>query len=340
MKLWALVVKDIKLSAKSNYTYIVLVFVIVFVVVAVFFVPDEFTNDPEVFVHAGTEGLLSGKIEKALDVDEVVFYGSRDEVISNMKKDRTSIGVDITTENGKMVIEFITQGYESERLKKILEAHVMGWAALETGYEPNSYVTVLESNNPDIPANKGMLPVFLVMESAFMGFFMIAAYVFQDKEEGTIKAYAVTPAKIWQYLLSKVLVFVLFGWVSGLLATIIIMGPGIRYLQFMLLLTSASIFGSMLGLIAAGLFTSFTKAMNVIFVVAFVLGITVIPYYMPSFSPVYIRILPTYPLLFAFREVLFPTGNTVLVYTNVLGYLAASAVLFYIANKLFEKKLV
>ena len=111
MKLWALVVKDIKLSAKSNYTYIVLVFVIVFVVVAVFFVPDEFTNDPEVFVHAGTEGLLSGKIEKALDVDEVVFYGSRDEVISNMKKDRTSIGVDITTENGKMVIEFITQGY-------------------------------------------------------------------------------------------------------------------------------------------------------------------------------------------------------------------------------------
>jgi hypothetical protein len=340
MKLWALIIKDIKLSAKSNYTYIVLIFVIVFVVVTVFFVPDEFTNDHKLFIHFGADGVLSEKILEGLETNEVVLYGSRDEVINNMEKDRTSIGVDITMENGKMIVEFITQGYESEKLKKTLEAHIIGWAAFEAGFEPNSYVTVLESNNPDIPANKGMLPVFLVMESAFMGFFMIAAYVFQDKEEGTIKAFAVTPAKVWQYLLSKIVVFVLFGWVSGLLAAIIIMGPGIRYMQFMLLLTSANIFGSMLGLIAAGLFDSFTKAMNVIFVVVFALGITVVSYYVPSFSPIYIRILPTYPLLFAFREVLFSTGNTELVYSNALGYLAVSAVLFYIANKLFEKKLI
>ena len=36
-----------------------------------------------------------------------------------------------------------------------------------------------------------------------MGFFIIAAYIFLDKKEGVIKAYAVTPSPVWKYLLSK-----------------------------------------------------------------------------------------------------------------------------------------
>ncbi len=339
MKLWASILKDIKLSMKNYYTYILLAFVAAFVITSVYLIPDEFKNEPPVYVYVDAEGPMADFVLGEMREDEMVIIESRDEIINNMKEKRNSIGLNIFVNNNKMVMEFITQGYESDRLKDIMEAHIMGWAAIEAGYEPNSFVTILESNNPNIPVNKGMLPVFLVMESAFMGLFMIAAYIYQDKEEGTIKAYAVSPATIWQYLLSKVVVFILFGWVSGLLATILIMGLNIQYLQFMLLLTAASIVGSMLGLIVAGIFDSFIKAMTGIFVLVFILGLTVVSYYMPSFSPIYIKVLPTYPMLFAFREVLFPTGNSGLVYTNVLGYLAASAVLFFIANKVHEKSL-
>lgn len=263
---------------------------------------------------------------------------SRDEILQRIRENRSSIGLYISTQENKLVYEFILQGYESDRLKATMEAHVVGWATMEAGYPVNSTITVLESNNPNIPVNKGMLPVFLVMESALMGLFMVAAYIFQDKEEGTIRAYAVTPATLWQYLLSKVVVFVLFGWVSGLFATILIMGFNLQYLQFMFLLTSASIFGTVLGLLVSGLFNSFMKSMAGIFALMFILGASVVSYYTPSFSPVYIKVLPTYPMLFAFREVLFPTGNAALVYMNVLGYLAASAVLFVISVRLHKKR--
>lgn len=340
MKLWTSIVKDVKLSAQSFYTYILLVFAAAFVVTVVFLIPEEYSQDTTMYVHVGSGGTEVEDILNELEAEEIPIVDSRDEIIENMKKDRSSIGLDISMVNEKMIMEFITQGYESERLIHILQAHVMGGAAIEEGQKPNSMITKLESSQPDIPVSKGMLPVFLVMESALMGFFMVAAYVFQDKEEGTIKAYAVSPATIWQYLLSKTAVFILFGWISGLLVTISIMGPDIQYLQFILLLTAASAFGTVLGLIAAGLFGSFTKAMNVIFVVAFVLGITVVSYYMPSFSPIYIKILPTYPMMFAFREVLFPTGNPGLVYTNILGFSAASAGLFLVACRIYKGRLV
>lgn len=339
MKLWASILKDIKLSAKNYYTYILLIFVAVFVVVAIFFVPGEFNNETSVYAYVEAKGPGSDMFLEQMRDEGMHMAQSREDILRNMEKDRSSIGLYIYQENDKMVMEFITQGYESDKLKEIMEAHMMGWAAMEAGYEPNSRVTVLESGNPSIPVNKGMLPIFLVMESAFMGLFMIAAYIYQDKEEGTIKAYAVTPATLWQYLLSKVVVFVLFGWISGLLVTVFIMGWDIQYLQFMLLLTVASIFGSVLGLVVSGLFDSFTKAMTGLFVLMFILGLSVISYYMPSFSPVYIRMLPAYPLLFAFREVLFPVGRADMVYTNILLYLAISAVLFYIAVKIHEKKL-
>lgn len=339
MKLWASILKDIKLSAKNNYTWILLVFIAVFTAVSVFLVPEEFNNEPEIYACVDATGPVAELILKELQKDGNSLVASRDEILQRINENRSSLGLYITTEDNKLVYEFILQGYESNRLKAIMEAHIIGWGAMEAGYPVNSTVTLLESNNPVIPANKGMLPVFLVMESSLMGLFMVAAYIFQDKEEGTIKAYAVSPAALWQYLLSKVVVFVLFGWVSGLLATIFIMGLNLQYLQFMLLLTSASIFGTVLGLLVSGLFDSFTKSMTGIFALLFVLGSTVVSYYMPSFSPVYIKILPTYPMLFAFREVLFPTGNSALVYLNVLGYLAASAVLFLIAVKLHKKRL-
>lgn len=324
---------------KNYYTYILLIFVAVFVITAVFLVPEEFSNEPPLYVYVEDAGPFNDVIQKQLQGQENHHVASREGIIQKMAGNRSSVGLVISMENNIMIYEFITQGYESEKLMGIMEAHVMGWAAMEAGYPINSTITRLENDNPYIPVNKGMLPVFLVMESAFMGLFMVAAYIFQDKEDGTIRAYAVSPASMWQYLLSKVLVFVLFGWVSGLLATIFIMGPAIQYFPFMLLLTSASIFGTVLGLLVSGLFSSFTKAMTGIFSLVLILGVTVISYYMPAFSPIYVRVLPTYPMLFAFREVLFPTGNPVLVYTNVLGYLSASVVLFLIAVKFHEKKI-
>ena len=44
-------------------------------------------------------------------------------------------------------------------------------------------------------------------------------------------------------------------------------------------------------------------------------------------------------MLFAFRETLYDVGNTGYIYTNVLGFSAASVILFLLANYRFKKTL-
>ena len=69
------------------------------------------------------------------------------------------------------------------------------------------------------------------------------------------------------------------------------------------------------------------------------LAFAAISYYTPAFSPLFIRILPSYPMLFAFRETLMKAADVGYIYANVGGFGALAIVLFLLANMRFKKTL-
>jgi hypothetical protein len=64
-----------------------------------------------------------------------------------------------------------------------------------------------------------------------------------------------------------------------------------------------------------------------------------IAYFIPGWDPVWIKVLPSYPLLQGFKEVILPGGDIVYPLIVSAGFLAAGVILFAFANIRFKKTL-
>jgi hypothetical protein len=134
-------------------------------------------------------------------------------------------------------------------------------------------------------------------------------------------------------------VMLVTGLLSGLIATLFIAGGKAHYFHLIMLIISLNAFGSALGLFISSFFDTMTKAMGWLYVSIIVLAFAAVSYYMPAFSPLVIRILPSYPMLFAFRETLFEVVNLGYVYATVGGFAALAVVFFLLSNYRFKKTL-
>ena len=342
MKLLYSFLKDLQLALKGFYIYIEIGFALVFVAIMIFVVPENFEPKVTVFAHLDLEGAYQEMAEESLEQDgyEINLLSSREEVEEQLGKNRGSVGLDVSLENGKFIYDYILQGYEGEKFKNIIKTSIeSGFAEKMPGYEDKTTVTTLEGTTEKLPDRVNILPVFLGLNSAFMGLFIIAAFIFIDKDEGTIKAFAVTPAKVWHYLLGKTGVMLVTGLISGIVATLFIAGSHAHYLHLILLLIACNFFGSALGLFISSFFDTMVKAMGWLYLSIIVLAFASVSYYMPAFSPWLIRILPSYPMLFAFRETLFQVSNLQYIYLTILGFSVAGVIIFLLTNWRFKKTL-
>ncbi|HAE43508.1 MAG TPA: ABC transporter permease, partial [Clostridiales bacterium] len=243
-------------------------------------------------------------------------------------------------ENNQTIYNFVLQGYEDDKFRNILKTTVETAFSRELFEDSNSIVvTTLNQGIEKLSDRINMIPIILTLNVSFMGLFLIASYIFLDKEEGTIKALAVTPNRMWEYLLGKMGVLLVSGIISGFLLMIVVVGTKANYLHFSILLITTSLFGSALGLFIASFFDSMTKAMGCLFSFVLIFALAATSYFSPSFSPTIIKFLPSYPIMFAFREVLLNNPNINYVYMTVLGFGIASIVLFIGANYRFKKTL-
>jgi len=342
MKLLYSFLKDMQLSLRGFYIYIEFVFALIFVAVLLFVVPENFSHTVTVYAHLDLEGPYQAMAQQTLDQEgyDLVTLPSRAAVEASLAENRSSVGLDVHEDGGTVVYDYILQGYENQKFRNMLKTSIeAGFAERMPGYRDVTTVTTLQTNVEKLSDRLTVLPVYLALNAAFMGLFIIASYIFLDKEEGTIRAFAVTPAKVWHYLAGKVGVLLVAGLMSGLIATIAVAGGKPHYLHLILLLIACNLFGSALGLFIASFFNTMVKAMGWLYLVVIVLAFASVSYYMPAFSPLVIRLLPSYPMLFAFRETLFETANLTYIYVNVGGFLIAGVLLFLLANWRFKRTL-
>lgn len=343
MRLWYNFLKDMRLSSKSLYFYMEIGFTLIIIAVLLFAVPENFESNMAIYVHSDIESSFYDQLVGNIDSQESESWrllSSREEVIEAMEDNRNSVGLVLSMANNQVLFDFILQGYENDSLKNILQTTVeTAFASQAPQFEDYTFITTLDPSAERLSDRLNLIPLVLTLNVSFMGLFVIAAYIFLDKEEGTIKALAVSPNRMWEYLLGKVGVIMVSGILSGFLLLFALVGPNAHYGHFFILLVATNLFGSALGLFISSFFDTLVKAMGWLFMSVFILAFAGTSYFMPAFSPLPIRLLPSYPMLFAFREILLENPDLSFVYATSLGFLAIAVVVFLVANHRFERTL-
>ena len=364
-KLWVTFLKDAKLSFNSLYFYMELGLALVFLLIMILLVPEQITPNQTFHVHldgplesigsfAQSYGIQLPDLEPLVrqiqepdqqqgstELESIQFHPTRESLVQAMEQDRSSIGVsvsDLSQPSPSMTM--ILQGFEHPRFKNLFQTLIEGeLLSLVSNSSPELIIRTLEENPQRLTNRENLLPVYLTLNVGLMGLFIIAAYIFLDKEQGVIKAYAVAPVGIWQYLTSKLLIMLVVGLGTSLIVTLGIIGTRFPLGLFLGVILSFNLFGSTLGLFLSSFFDSMMKAMSSLYSVLMIMMVAGVSYFMPSFNPFWIRVFPTYRMFFTFRELFLPQGNLVYVAWSIPIYLGLSAGLFVLALHRFRKNL-
>jgi len=340
-KTWALFLQDVKLSLYGLYFYVEIITAVVFVAAMLLLVPENFERRQRTIVHIELAEPARSAISEELKGlgAHLTIVPTREELATSMSRDRTAGGLAIYQAAGQLTYEIILQGHESERTQRMIRAIFEGsLMARLPGFESPVSTTLLQAPAPRLSDRDNILPIYLTMNVAMMGMFIIASYIFLDKEEGVIKALAVTPLSVGQYLASKMLLLLGMGMVSSLVV-VAILRPQVNYLLLMGLVASFNLFGSALGLLIASYFNSMVQAMEMLYSAMLVLMLGTIAYLLPSFSPWWMRVLPSYTMLFAFRELILPGGDTGMILVSILQFAIIGALLFLYARFRYQRSL-
>ena len=267
-----------------------------------------------------------------------VYYVETEEDMLRLAYGESEIGVTAAMNpRGKVSYQYYLQGYETDRLESLLYiSHSKSPSVINAKKDKQVVRTlgVMETLNN----RENLVPIFVAYMGSLMGFFIVLAYIFYDKAEGVIRAFAVTPSPIWKYLISKILVILTTVVVSSSIITIPVMGGQPNYLLFYIFLIITTFAIASLGLLVASFFDSISKSFGVMYAIMIALMIPAFSYYIPSFDPLWLRFFPTYPLLQGFKEILL-NGDAGYVLTYSLIFLAGGLVLFVLADMRFKKTL-
>lgn len=201
-------------------------------------------------------------------------------------------------------------------------------------------VESMNESSQTIPFNKRMTPIFICFEALIIGFILGGALMLSEKEEGTFRALRIAPMGVDRYLISKTVLFSIIAVLYALLMAFFCVGFGFSVLRFVLL----SFFGAAIFSLIGLAFTTLFKDMSSwFFSMALLLSINMLPvvaYTEPSFSPLWIRAIPSYSMIFAYEKILFGMdGASISVVFTVAGWCIGAYLLsrFAVGRSLLAK---
>ena len=366
MKLWSSFVKELTIASRGFYFFVEVTMAVILLLVLLLVIPEQFSNKEAEYLYLdipvasakaayidafedsdGTPEAVTLKADKQeLDAqlyetaDTKIYVLNTEADMVKLAESNHNIGASITMDEDDLQLHYTyyLQGNETARLKSLLKIiHGQDDQLLYEAAE-NQEVLSLENDNITLSDRENLLPVFLTFNGAMMGFFIIAAYIFLDKKEGVIKAYAVTPSPMWKYLLSKVMVLTLTTLITSLLMIVPLMGTAVNYLMLIAFLIPTGLFASGLGLVVAGYYDDMAKSFGVMYLLMIGLMLPALAYFTPSWDPLWLKFIPSYFIIYGFKEI-FIKGDMVFVLLIAAGYLAAAVLLFSWANARFKRTL-
>ncbi|MEA2016731.1 MAG: ABC transporter permease [Actinomycetota bacterium] len=367
MKLLSSFKKELILVSRSFYFYVELGFALVILAVLLLAVPENFSTTAtqylyldlpqaakEMYVDTVLEsepGIESEMVEieadgKMYDAqlittdEEEIYIVDSEEAVRKLAYDKQNPGAVVgLDDNNQLNFKYYLQGYESTRLKNLISIMFnkdIGMLEEQIGSQEVRYLT---TGFEPVSDRENTIPPIISFSSGLMGMFILASYIFLDKKEEVIKAYAVTASSVWQYLMSKIFVVSLTSVISGLIITMPVMGFRINYGLVLLLLLTTGFFSSSLGLLISSFYNDLMKAFGVIYLLMILFMVPAIAYFIPGWDPFWIKLIPTYPLMQGFKEIILSSGNIAYPLYASAGFLAGGIVLFAVTNIRFKKTL-
>ena len=179
--------------------------------------------------------------------------------------------------------------------------------ALElSGVQAGDVRTVsLDESAKEVPFHLTSTPIFICFEALMVGFILGGALMLSEKQDGTIHALRVSPLRTMTYILSKTLLFSVIGTIYASLICVLTVGVSIHWGLFLLL----SFFGTAIfTLIGLAYTTPFRDMSGWFFSMVVLLSVNMLPvisYASPAFTPFWMKLIPSYPMLIAYRSALF-----------------------------------
>lgn len=329
-RLATLFTQDVVLAWRNGHVAVV-VAIAVLMIALVLFLPEEIDRGPSEYVLDTIPGapVREALVELGADVDGLPQ--SRAELEAQLDEHRNATGVVIGGSIDRPSIEIIQRTALPEESINLLAATIdLVIRGLQRGTLPDVPVERLRPQAEVVPMNLAGVPVFLAFEVGILGFLLVAVFVFQEKQEATIRAYRVTPGGLWPYLASKTLVFAVLAIAYGFVVVVAGFGFEANWLAIVGLVVWASAFMTVFGL---GFAAWFRNLSHWFFPGLAVLVLNMLPFFAyiyPVFNPAWVQAIPSYGLVFALREALFPTGDAELISQTLVSGLAwlAGAVVF------------
>lgn len=368
MKLWHSFQKELLLASRSFYFYIEIGFALLLLFLLLFVIPENFDSKSSEYLYYDVPAAVLPYFEAELlaeDEDGVVesvefkwedavvaarlfesdgtryhIFDNQEAAVGIAEKERAYAGVIRMDDTGEMTYTFYIQGYETERvLNTVAVFHNESTDVLRETFDAQEVRLLQEGQQAQLTDRQNMIPPFLTFNGSLMGMFILASYLFLDKKEGVIKAYALTTSPVWQYLLSKVFVVLATSLVTSLIITIPVMGTQPNYGLMILFLLTTGFAASALGLILASFYEDISQSFGVFFLLVVAMMLPNIAYFIPSWNPAWMKLIPSYFLLEGFKELIQPGGETGFILLVSFLFLAGGLVLFTIANHRFKKTL-
>ncbi len=305
---------------------------------------EEFTLDPAIITYYERETRTPTTVEftesdvahtrvyESLDPDTGLVESTQyvaesfDDMLRLASSERSVGGVVSIDADGEAGYEYFLQGSESDKFVNLISMlHNQSVDDLVQAVDAQDVRTLGAVERLDF--RQQFIPVIAVMLNAFMGIFIAVAYIALDKSEGVIDAIAVTPGRLWQYLVSKTLVVMTVALASSLIVTVPVMGTAAHYALFIPTLLAITFAATTIGLLIGSFFDDLTQAFGPILVVVLLVMLPVIGYFVPDFSPAWLDLVPSTHMLGALKETLLPTPDVGYVLATTGGFLALGAVL-------------
>lgn len=203
--------------------------------------------------------------------------------------------------------------------------------------------------NPDFITSWYMVPGIMGTLLTMTLVMMMSVAIVRESDQGTLEQLLVTPMRSWEMLLSKVLPYIVIGYVQVFVA--ILVGVGVFSMPFrgsVFLFFGVTLFFMLaslsLGILLATLSFSQMQAQQMgmlVLLPSVLLSGFVFPLEaMPSIFQWISRILPvTYYIRIA-RQIILKAGGVEFIYKDVFSLILYSLVLFCISIQLFNKRFV
>jgi len=267
---------------------------------------------------------------------KTIYVADSEEQMIRLSHQERQIGATVAVNDlGESSFRYYNQGYETDRFVNLL--YVLHNKSLDVvnAAVDNQVVTKL-GDIQTLNNRENLVPVMVVFMGSLMGFFIVVAYIFLDKSEGVIRAFAVTPSPVWKYLLSKTMVIITTVILSSSIITIPVLGTQPNYLLFYLLLIISTFTFASFGLLIASFYDNISKAFGILYIFMIAMMIPAFSYYIPSFDPMWLKFFPTYPLLQSMKEIIMINTNISYVLTYSAVFLSGGILLFVLANYRFK----